>query len=314
VSPLIAAGIAVPVLGPPQAAKPQTVSSSPAEPRPVEPRSVAPVMVAPDVALEKAERRVVRRLDAIAQRTHFAVSVLDEVTGETFDHGSGRFATASLVKVHLAALALWRADRSGIALTDLQRNDISAMMTRSDNAAAVRTYLAIGGPLDIERRLAKAFDETRIELGDLSRWGSTTTRPRDVVAVLRQVLSTDDPAARRFALLQESMKHPIPNQRWGITALGDPDSEIQVKVGWVQSSTGWVVNSSGRVLVDGSPVLISVMTDGNPTLDSGIAATEAVASSVRAIVRAEREHAEAISRTVRRLGRCLASGQPTSAC
>jgi hypothetical protein len=264
--------------------------------------------------LRKAERGVTRRLDALARSTHFAVSVVDEESGESFNHGSGRFATASLVKIHFAALTSWRADRSDAALTDAQRNDIRAMLVSSDNDAALRTYYALGGPPSIEKGLANAFDESRIEIGEFGRWGSTTTRPRDVVAVLGQVLATEGPAARRYALLQDSMRRVVPDQRWGITALADPGTDVQVKVGWVQTPTGWVVNSSGRVLVDGSPVLISVMTDRNPTMETGVAATEAVASTVGDIVRAQRKSAEALSRTVHRLGLCLASGRPTSSC
>jgi hypothetical protein len=65
-----------------------------------------------------------------------------------------------------------------------------------------------------------------------------------------------------------------------------------MKVGWVQDPGGWVVNSSGRVVVDGSPVLISVMTDRNPTLDAGVDVIEKVARLAGEIVRADRAPTE----------------------
>jgi hypothetical protein len=65
-----------------------------------------------------------------------------------------------------------------------------------------------------------------------------------------------------------------------------------MKVGWVQNPDGWIVNSSGRVVVDGSPVLISVMTDRNPSLESGVDTIERVARLAGEIVRADRAPTE----------------------
>ena len=159
VSPLIAAAIAVPVLEDSPTAT--TAAQRNVEPRLVEPHSVAPV-VSPDAALRQVERQVTHRLDALARNTHFAVSVRDEESGRTFDYGSGRFATASLVKVHLAALTAWRADRADAPLSGPQRNDIRAMLVSSDNDAALRTYYALGGPPGIEKELANALDESQM--------------------------------------------------------------------------------------------------------------------------------------------------------
>jgi hypothetical protein len=64
---------------------------------------------------------------------------------------------------------------------------------------------------------------------------------------------------------------------------------VRLKVGWVKDPGGWVVNSSGRVIVDDEPVLISVMTDRNVSLEDGIATIETVARLVGDVVRARRE-------------------------
>ena len=87
--------------------------------------------------------------------------------------------------------------------------------------------------------------------------------------------------------MQDAMARVTPDLRWGITALADDESLAQVKVGFVEEAEGWVVNSSGRVIVDGGPVVISVMTDRNPTFEDGVATIEEVARLVGEVVRAE---------------------------
>ena len=188
------------------------------------------------------------------------------------------------------------------------------MLVRSENDPALRAYYALGGPPVIEQDLGEAFGQTRVEIGERSFWGSSMTRPRDVVELLQTVLATDREASRRYALMQDAMARVIPEQRWGVTVLADPGSRPRVKVGWVDSTTGWVVNSSGRVLVDGSPVYLSVMTDGNPSLEAGIAAIEDVVRPLDRVVRARRELAEAVSRRQAHPELCFSARPPTSAC
>ena len=239
------------------------------------------------VAAEQAEDRTRARLQQISEDSHFAVSLRDQATGTQFDYGSARFPTASLVKIHFVALMLWRADRTGESLSAAQRSDAEQMLIRSDNDSANRAYTALGGPAGIEDGLEKAFGSSRIEVGEGFRWGHSLTRPRAIVHLLGQVLDTEGDTP--FELMHDAMSRVIPEQRWGVTALADKRSTVQVKVGWVQESGGWVVNSSGRVLVDDQPVLISVMTDRNTSLDDGIATIEEVARLVGDVVRTRRE-------------------------
>ena len=259
-------------------AAPPTSTPEPSLPPTTEPDPV-------DVA-QRAEDRARARMRQISERAHVAVSVRDESSKSTFDFGSGRFATASLVKVHLVALMLWRAEQAGVALTAAQRSDAELMLTRSENDPANRAYTALGGPVGIEDGLEKAFGFSRIQVGEQFRWGHSMTRPRAVVALLGEVLDTDRDTP--YELLQDAMSRVVPEQRWGVNALADRGTKVQAKVGWVQDPEGWVVNSSGRVLVDDEPVLISVMTDRNATLEDGIATIEKVARLVRDVVLAQR--------------------------
>lgn len=223
------------------------------------------------------------RLQQIVERTHAAVSFREEAASTTVDVGSDRFPTASLVKVHLVALMLWRAERQATRLTGAQRRDAEAMLVRSDNDAALRTYLALGGRPGIERGLARMFGTAGIRVGDNGYWGHSMTTPREVVDLLDHVLDAD--ARRTFSLLQDAMSRVVPEQRWGVSVLGDPGRPVQMKVGWFEEPDGWIVNSSGRVVVDGRPVLISVMTDRNPSLEAGVATIEQVARLAGVVVR-----------------------------
>jgi hypothetical protein len=260
-------------------------------PRPTPPTSTAeppPLPGAPDAATvaQQVEDRARARMRRVSEGIRVAVSVRDETSESTFDFGSGRFATASLVKVHLVAAMLWRAEQAGVALTAAQRSDAEQMLIRSENDPATRAYAALGGAAGIERGLEQAFGFSRIQIGEQFRWGHSTTRPRAVVALLDEILDTDYDTP--YELLQDAMSRVVPEQRWGVSALADEGSTMQMKVGWVQDPDGWVANSSGRVLVDDAPVLISVMTDRNATLDEGIATIEKVARLVGDVVRTRR--------------------------
>lgn len=274
-----------------------------------------PVRQSPEaVALEakEAQTRAVRRLDQVSERAHVAVSVLDEKSGARFDHGSGRFETASLVKIHFVALMSWRAARDGVRLTAAQSRDAKRMLVRSDNEAALRTYYALGARPGIERGLASAFGAPGVRVGDFGYWGHSSTTPRDVVKLLDRVL--DPAAASTYALMQHSMARVEPDQRWGVSVLADEGTAVQTKVGWFEDSDGWIVNSSGRVVVDGSPVLISVMSDRNSSLESGVATVELVADIAGDVVRARREHAKTGTSDRKSPATCFVPLAPISAC
>ncbi|MFZ0140947.1 MAG: hypothetical protein WAL70_07675 [Aeromicrobium sp.] len=270
-------------------ASPTPTAEPPRDPPPLRPE---PEEVA---AARKVEDRVRARLREVSQRAHVAVSLRDEESKDTFNYGSDRFPTASAVKIHFVALMSWRAEQSGAGLTATQRQDIEQMLVRSENDPANRAYTALGGPAGVEQGLERAFGSSRIEVGEQFRWGHSMTRPRAVVALLREVLDTDH---REYALMQDAMARVVPELRWGIPVLADPGTAAQVKVGFVQDPDGWVVNSSGRVIVDDSPVLISVMSDRNATLESGIATVEEVARLVEDVVRAERAKRKAQQRAL----------------
>lgn len=244
--------------------------------------------------LQVVERAQVNRLESVAADSHFAVSAVDRSTGATLDVGADRFRTASLVKLHLVALTLWRADRDGTTLTAQQRRDVEDMMIDSENDPATRAYTALGGPADIERDLRRAFGLDGIDIGEQTFWGRSTTTPRDVVGLMDRVLPSDPATMTRYGLLADVMSRVNPEQRWGVSAAADPGSTVLTKVGWFEAPDGWIVNSSGLVMVDGDPVLMSVMTDQNASLANGIARVEEIVHLAAETIRTRRQLAEQV--------------------
>ncbi|MFD0403830.1 hypothetical protein [Kitasatospora sp. NPDC127116] len=81
----------------------------------------------------------------------------------------------------------------------------------------------------------------------------------------------------------------IDGQNWGVGAAGAPGDLPVLKNGWLPGGVPqlWAVNSVGIVERAGHTLLVVVLTDGQPTRETGIALIEQVAAtSVGALVRA----------------------------
>jgi hypothetical protein len=76
------------------------------------------------------------------------------------------------------------------------------------------------------------------------------------------------------------------DQRWGVSAAADSASVCALKNGWLpRSATGlWDINSVGRVSAGGKRYLVSVLSDGNPTKEAGVALVEGVAKAAVSVL------------------------------
>ncbi|MFF7843795.1 hypothetical protein ACFZC6_34100 [Streptomyces ossamyceticus] len=218
----------------------------------------------------------------------FSVAVLDVGAGDAAVYGSGRFETASIVKVDILAALLLQAQDADRGLTAREKAYAATMIRDSDNTAATELWKAIGEAEGLDAANER-FGLTRTVGGDGLYWGLTRTTAADQLVLLRQVFGDDDEselsgASRTY--VRGLMGRIAAGQDWGVsaaaTADGSTDSSrggFALKNGWLpRTATGlWVINSVGRVTVDGRDRLVAVVSHGNTTKAKGIALVEAAA-------------------------------------
>ncbi|MFJ8637068.1 serine hydrolase [Streptomyces sp. NPDC093568] len=219
-----------------------------------------------------------------------AVAVLDQdgADQEIASYGKGAtFETASIVKVGILATLLLQAQDEHRKLTAAERAKAESMIRTSDNEATNELWQAIGE--------AEGLDEAHERLGLSStrggpgiRWGLTRTTATDQVKLLRAIFARG-PAASAHSpegLSQESrayirylMARVAEGQDWGVSAADPQGSRWALKNGWLQRSrTGlWVINSIGQVTVHGRRYLVSVLSRGHASMQSGISLVERAA-------------------------------------
>ncbi|MET9498344.1 serine hydrolase [Streptomyces sp. NPDC006552] len=216
-----------------------------------------------------------------------SVAVLDVAAGTSavYASGDGTYDTASVVKVDVLCALLLRAQDEGRALTAQERTYATAMIERSDNAAATALWDVIGGADGLDAANER-LGLTQTRGGNGPFWGLTQTTAADQLLLLRQVFGVGDSAlgAASRAYVQELMGNVVADQAWGVSAAGSGGREL--KNGWLRRSTTelWDINSVGRIDVAGSRYLVAVLSAGNPAEDGGIALVEGVAkAAVRAL-------------------------------
>jgi hypothetical protein len=112
-------------------------------------------------------------------------------------------------------------------------------------------------------------------------WGLSTTSARDQLALLQALTSARSPltaASRQYAL--ELMSDVESDQRWGVSAAGDPGSDAAAKNGWldIDSDGGrWVANSAGVLRVAGHPVLMVVLSQHQPDYSTAVSRVQQAA-------------------------------------
>ncbi|MFI6007998.1 serine hydrolase [Streptomyces sp. NPDC051243] len=232
--------------------------------------------------------------------TRLAVAVLDldSANRQIASYGKrARFETASIIKVDILATLLLQAADEDRELTAAERRNAAEMIRSSDNDATNVLWREIGA--------AEGLDAANERLGLSStrggpgiRWGLTRTTATDQVQLLRAVFARGPERFPRTrarlsresrAYIRSLMGRIDPDQDWGISAAGSPGSRWALKNGWLQRQpTGlWIINSVGQVTVHGHRYLVSVLSDGNPTMERGISLVERAA---RAAVGAASTH------------------------
>ncbi|WP_433650101.1 serine hydrolase [Micromonospora zamorensis] len=251
------------------------------------PSPAGPIPTTPTVdRLEQARTRIKAYVERYGG--HLAVAALDRQGSAAVTVGTRRFETASIVKVNILAALLLRQKPPGKALGSETRRLAEAMITSSDNPAAVALWQRIGGSRGLTAA-NRALDlrETRPN----SHWGLTTTTAADQLRLLTALTSPTGPLTpqdRTFVL--GLMSKVIPEQRWGVTAAREPGNRsVYVKNGWdtVDVDGGrWLVNSIGRIVEARHDWLIAVLSDHHVSQEEGVRVVEKAATYVLKEMRA----------------------------
>ncbi|MEO3858788.1 serine hydrolase [Acrocarpospora sp. B8E8] len=213
------------------------------------------------------------------------VMVKDLITGATVGYQSTRKdqITASGSKVDILLTLLRQARAEHRELTAAEQATAEDMIRHSDNLAADDLYRRIGGAAGLESTY-RQLGLTDTAPGPSHFWGGTTTSPADRVRLLTALVKGSQglaPEDRAYVLAL--MEQVEPAQKWGISAGARPGDRVALKNGWTSRAfvdNTWAVTSYGRVFGPGRDFLISVQSDIQPTMETGIATIEQVSALV----------------------------------
>ncbi|MGW4793479.1 serine hydrolase [Nonomuraea sp. NPDC004297] len=232
--------------------------------------------------------RITARLDRyLAGRTGSATAMVkDLATGRVYRYHAGeRLITASTAKVQILMALLLRTPWN--RLPAHVRRDAEVMIRQSDNHAADRLWLRIGGAEGFTAA-GKRFGlkHTRGVPGDcvdLYCWGITKTSVDDQVRLMAALVSGKSPlkAGDRRQVLA-LMGAVVDGQDWGISAAACRGERVALKNGWLKrvSTERWATVSVGLIRDDGRDYAVAVLTEGSPEVGYGIATVEGVAERI----------------------------------
>ncbi|MGW4759713.1 serine hydrolase [Streptomyces chartreusis] len=264
------------LVGPPSQAHDTSVRTAPPAPGPP-PRE----MQGRDATLARALKPI---LPGGSTRLAVAVVDLDSADQQVASYrADDPFDTASISKLGILAALLLQAQDEDRALTAAEREDAEEMIRTSDNPAANTLWQTIGE--------ADGLDAAHHRLGlkatkggPGTSWGLTQTTAHDQVQLLRALFASG-PATPRppkglnaasRAYIRRLMSEITDEQDWGISAARSPGSRWALKNGWNQRTTTgrWTINSTGHIIVHSHRYLISILSNGNPTMKAGVTLTE----------------------------------------
>ncbi|WP_223168146.1 serine hydrolase [Nonomuraea sp. SYSU D8015] len=242
-------------------------------------------------------KQIAKRLDRFLAGRPGPVTAMvkDLTTGRIYRYHPGeRLITASGAKVLiLMALLLetpWK------RLPEAVRRDAELMIRYSDNHAADRLWLRIGGAAGFTKAGRRfGLKHTQGVPGDcldLYCWGITRTSVDDQIRLMGALVSGKSPlaAAARDRVLG-LMGKVAEGQDWGISAAACRSDGVALKNGWLKrvSTKRWAVTSVGLIRGDGHDYAVAVLSEGSPEVGYGIATVEGVVKRIMQSFRSCRE-------------------------
>lgn len=213
-----------------------------------------------------------------------SVLAVDDRTGTSVDYqATGIYQTASIVKVDILATLLLQ---NGGTLNDTDQDLVDQMITESDNNSATTLWDQVGGAPAIAAANQR-FGLTHTVPGSDDYWGETTTTVGDQVRLLDEVLDPAGPlGAAGAAEVAHEMSQVEDDQAWGVSAAAASGDTTALKNGWMPGGADtddstWTINTIGRVQGSHDELTMAVLSDTDPSEQSGINAVEHAATLAR---------------------------------
>ncbi|MGN9839238.1 serine hydrolase [Nonomuraea sp. H19] len=233
-------------------------------------------------------KQITKRLDRyLAGRPGLRTAMVkDLTTGRLYRYHAGeRLITASSAKVQiLMALLL---ETSWAKLPKAVRRDAELMIRYSDNRAADRLWLRIGGAPGFTKAGRKfGLKHTHGVPGDcvdLYCWGITETSADDQIRLMKALVSGKSPLrAKERSRVLGLMGKVVAGQDWGIGAAACRGDRVALKNGWLKrvSTKRWAVISVGLITAGGHDYAVAVLTEGSPEVEYGIATVEGITKRI----------------------------------
>ncbi len=183
------------------------------------------------------------------------------------------FVSASVVKAMLLVAYLRGLQHAHRDLEAGDRAMLEPMIHLSDNEAASAVWERDGNPR--LRRLARVAGMTDFSIeGD---WGTAQISAADQALFFFEMDSLIPLRFRHFA--DHLLSHIVGYESWGIPAVARPrDWTVFFKGGWRGTWRGQLVHQVARLRKGRSRIAIAVMTDGDPSMEYGIATIQGVAA------------------------------------
>lgn len=233
-------------------------------------------------------KRITKRLDRFLAGRPGPVTAMvkDLATGRVYRYHAGeRLITASSAKVLILMALLLKTPWK--KLPEAVRRDADLMIRYSDNHAADRLWLRIGGVAGFTKA-ARRFGLRHThgvpgECLDLYCWGITRTSVDDQIRLMSALVSGKSPlkGADRDRVLG-LMSKVVDGQDWGVSAAACRGDRVALKNGWLKrvSTKRWAVISVGLIRDDGHDYAVAVLSEGSPEVGYGIATVEGVAKRI----------------------------------
>ncbi|WP_172381571.1 hypothetical protein [Streptomyces sp. MNP-20] len=204
-----------------------------------------------------------------------ATGVRDVATGAVATVGDTgfRFHTASVVKSHILAALLLKAQDERRPLTERETALVTPMIRQSENEPATALWPLVGadpGMAAVYRRLGMKDTTPGVD----GLWGLTTTTVGDQLRFLDVLHAPDSPLSRASRAYQLHLMSTLDKEQidGGVHTIADPGTTYPAKDGWLpRSRTGlWIINSIGRVRVEGRLLDVVALSQDQLSQTAGV--------------------------------------------